>query len=59
MSESSSDDLNGVKLSFHKKTLKFKKQILKAGISRQGESFARQEMLQEMRAEMGFGNMIL
>lgn len=29
------------------------------GISRQGESFARQEMLQEMRAEMGFGNMIL
>ena len=32
MSESSSDDLNGVKLSFHKKTLKFKKQILKAGI---------------------------
>ncbi len=27
------------------------------GISRQGESFARQEMLQEMRAEMGFGNM--
>ena len=32
MSESSSDDLIGVKLSFHKKTLKFKKQILKAGI---------------------------
>ncbi len=29
------------------------------GISRQGESFARQEMLQEMRAEIGFGNMIL
>lgn len=29
------------------------------GISRQGESFVRQEMLQEMRAEMGFGNMIL
>lgn len=27
--------------------------------TRQGESFARQEMLQEMRAEMGFGNMIL
>ena len=32
MSESSSEDLNGVMLSFHKKTLKFKKQILKAGI---------------------------
>ena len=27
-----SEDLNGVMLSFHKKTLKFKKQILKAGI---------------------------
>ena len=27
--------------------------------TRQGESFARREMLQEMRSEMGFGNMIL